>query len=89
MKQEHYDRLLLMATHDPKWDLSEKDIIALRAIIDERTRLRLALDDIYRATLPAGTIRASQIEDIAHRHSVSDALSGERRVSLSEGDPNG
>lgn len=84
MKSDHYNRLLLMATSDPKWDLSPKDVEALRAIIDEHTRLRMALDDIYRATLPAGTIRASQIEDIAYRHSVSSALSGERRPSPSE-----
>jgi hypothetical protein len=85
VKQEHLDRLLLMATHDPKWDLSEKDITALRAILDERTRLKLALEDVYNFTLPAGTIRASQIEDIAHRHSVTFALRIEGSPSESEG----
>lgn len=43
-----------------------------------------ALNDLYRATLPAGTIRASEVERICKRRNVFDALS---TSADSSGDP--
>lgn len=58
-------RVSMMAdARQTKWDLSENDQQALREVVRNYAGMREAIAHMYKVTLPAGTIRASDIESI-------------------------
>lgn len=69
--QQSIERVTMMADADQtKWDLSENDQLALRDVL----RIAVALREVYAATLPAGTVRASEIERICAHNGVASLL---------------
>lgn len=79
MTKDQRDRVELMATGDPKWDLSPKDIEALRALLHEWSLLRnaaLSARPLVEVSRQAGAL-SNVVDDVLRKI--------DRLVSPSEG----